>query len=348
MRKLLGAFVLGIVLTLFTTSCATDTADSADTAKGTTSDTSATEPDAGEPGSPDAEDPGEADNSVNPDPSDATQECTLADGLAAFLECSRGDPVAPAPANAAPPDSDVDDPANPYPYTVEEYLNYIATDVDAMWSRWFASQGLAEPTVWLRIIGNGQTITSGCDLNDDGISNDTIGPDYPNAFYCPVDTTVGDDGYTYDGAVILPVLTMQKMWNGDIFGNASTQLGDFAAGILVAHEMGHHIQDEIWTQLRNAGADLPWYRARELNFELIADCFSGVWMASAYHTAVLTDTDYYEAVAALQAIGADPNPNRTHGTREERIEALLLGYHGDGTTAPGDPNACLTAYPPGG
>jgi predicted metalloprotease len=339
MRKLPGASVLGVALCLAATSCATSTT----TGTGTNTHTSAAEP-----VTPDAKDTGNAADPANPKPTSAPDECTLADGLTAFLECTRSDPVAPAPANAAPPDSDIDDPANPYPYTVEEYLNYIATDVDAMWSRWFASQGLAEPTVWLRIIGADQTITSRCDLNDDGLSNDTLGPDHPNAFYCPLDTTVGDDGYTYDGAVILPVLTMQKMWNGDIFGNASTQLGDFAAGILVAHEMGHHVQHEIWTQLRNAGAELPWYRARELNFELIADCFSGVWMASAYHSALLTDTDYDEAIAALQAIGAAPLPTRSHGTREERVTALLLGYNGDGTTPPGDPQACLSAYPPAG
>ena len=79
------------------------------------------------------------------------------------------------------------------------------------------------------------------------------------------------------------------------------------------------------------------------NEENIADCFAGVWMANAYSRNVLTDTDYDEAIAALEALGVD-RPGSSHGSAAVRKEALLLGYNGTGTYAAGDPLACVSTY----
>jgi predicted metalloprotease len=282
------------------------------------------------------------------DPSETpfVSSCPEGEGLSVLLRCVLDEEpsVALADPGAQAPRSDVDV-QNPYPYTVEEYLTYIVDDVDQMWSGWFAGQGLSEPLVGYQIVVPDQPFTSKCDLNRDGVAGDVVTHDYPNAFYCPADSIVGSDGVTYQGVVVLPVTTFQQMWTGDIFDKPSQFIGDFAAATLIAHEMGHHVQDEIWSQLAAAGNSVSNYREGDVNSENIADCFAGVWMASAYHDGVLTDTDYYEAIAALEAIGAPLGSS--HGTPEQRREALLLGYNGAGAgTAAGDPANCLRAYPP--
>jgi predicted metalloprotease len=215
------------------------------------------------------------------------------------------------------------------PEYVTSYLEAVIQDADRVWVDYFASiQGLAEPFVSYRIVQSGQSFTSECGM--------TITTDHPNAYYCPTDV---DDVYT--GTIWLPLETFTKMWNGDIFGQQSTRTGDFAAAAVVAHEFGHHIQDELETQLK-----LPPIKAadgsRIAENELIADCFSGVWAYSAYESGYLEGTDVEEAVAGLDAIGdAQPGGADPHGTPEQRSEAFMLGYNY------GTPANCINSYWPG-
>ncbi len=77
-----------------------------------------------------------------------------------------------------------------------------------------------------------------------------------------------------------------KMWNGDIFGRESAQAGDFAAAVLVAHEFGHHVQDELMVQL--GLRDIVGAGGQKIKQkELIADCFAGVWAYTAYFSGYL-------------------------------------------------------------
>lgn len=168
-----------------------------------------------------------------------------------------------------------------------------------------------------------------------------VAHDHPNAYYCPIDSVTDAAGVVYEGVVILPVTTFQRMWTGDILGSQSRTIGDFGAAIVTAHEIGHHVQDEILLQLNAQGAAVAEPTGKDK--ELIADCFAGVWMASAYYSGLLIDTDYDEGVTALEAIGH--GGSETHGTADERRDALLVGYNGlAGVTAPGDPMACIYAY----
>lgn len=254
------------------------------------------------------------------------------------LSCLEGEQVRLAPANAAPPQSDVQRGVE-FSGTVQEYLTYIIDDVEKMWSTWFAATTvLREPSVTKVLIDPGTTATTRCDIDEDATNApDEIASDHRNAYYCPVDSVTDEQGVVVDGAVILPVLTFQKMWTGDILGTQSRAAGDFAAAIVTAHEMGHHVQDEIWTQLKIS----PEFTGA--NQENIADCLAGVWMASAYKNGLLTDTDHDEAVAALEAVGADA-AGGVHGTPEERRTALLLGYEGVPNGLPGQPADCFNAY----
>lgn len=249
--------------------------------------------------------------------------------------------ISQAPDGAAPPSSNVGQNSN-YGYTVEQYLNFVVDELDQVWSQWFIKAGYAEPMVGYQIVEPGKTFTSKCtDTNQQPLK---VGHDFPNAFYCPRDSIVGSDGRTYDGMVILPVTTFQKMWTGDVFERQSKQVGDFAAATIVAHEFGHHVQDELMTQF-NARQGQQAKAPTGANKELIADCFAGVWMTAEYYRGVLTDTDVEEAVAALEAIGDGPGVSADpHGTSAQRAAALRLGYHGGDGYAPGKPAACINAY----
>jgi predicted metalloprotease len=215
------------------------------------------------------------------------------------------------------------------PEYATSYLEAVVRDADRVWVAYFASiPGLTEPFVSYNIVQAGQTYTSTCGM--------TITTDHPNAYYCPTDV----DGQ-FAGAVWLPLETFMKMWNGDIFGQQSAQTGDFAAAAVVAHEFGHHIQNELETQLNLPpikGAD----GSKIAEKELIADCFSGVWAYSAYESGYLEGTDVEEAVAGLNAIGdAQPGGADPHGTPAQRSEAFLLGYNN------GTPANCINSYWPG-
>jgi predicted metalloprotease len=158
-----------------------------------------------------------------------------------------------------------------------------------------------------------------------------VTPDYPNAFYCPVDNTTGANGHVYVGTVILPVTTFYKMWFGDIFGKNSGVLGDFAAGAIVAHEFGHSVQDEMSQQL-------GWAAPKGKKKELIADCFSGVWTWSINQRGQLEQGDLGEIAAALNLMGDAKITDNSHGTVQERVAAVNIGLQN------GNPMNCVSAY----
>jgi hypothetical protein len=228
---------------------------------------------------------------------------------------------------------------NPYPYTVEEYLNYIIKDLDTQWTHWFIASGFKEPNVAIAMIEPGKTFTSKC-------LPQPVSDTHPNAYYCDLDLGEPINGQQHYGSLILPVTTFQQMWTGNIFGRTSKRAGDFAAGIITAHEFGHHVQDELRQQY-NANATTSTTLLAEPtppNKELIADCFAGNWAASAYYTGLLESGDFDEAVAALSSIG-DTALGGTHGSAKQRKTAIETGYHGlRGITQPGDPIACIKTY----
>jgi hypothetical protein len=194
----------------------------------------------------------------------------------------------------------------------------------------------------------------------------TRGADYPNMWYCGID---GDGqieqpnrGWTTDasgklvlaeptqqelsdgenvGGLTFPVLTMQKLWTGDIVGRQSKQAGDFAAAIVVAHEFGHHVADEWLTQYNaqqeQSGGTAVKPAEGKWN-ELLADCFAGVWANTAYYQGLLEPGDIEEGVAAQEAVGDDGTGPDPHGSPQERAQAVWDGYNS------GDPSRCAGTY----
>jgi uncharacterized protein len=124
-------------------------------------------------------------------------------------------------------------------------------------------------------------------------------------FYCPADQHV--------------YLDMSFFWRLDRLGGP----GDFAQAYVIAHEVGHHIQD------RSRGG---------VALELEADCLAGAWARSAQERGLVEPGDVAEAIAAAMAVGDDQlqraagravNPETwTHGSSDQRVSAWRGGLDG--------------------
>ncbi|WP_371227834.1 neutral zinc metallopeptidase [Roseovarius sp. 2305UL8-3] len=137
----------------------------------------------------------------------------------------------------------------------------------------------------------------------------------------------------------------------DFFATMSRQLGakgDFAAAYVIAHEVAHHVQNElgILPQVNQARQQASQVEANQLTvrLELQADCLSGVWARAV--GGLLEPGDLEEALNAARQIGDDtlqrragqvPQPHTfTHGTSEQRQRWFATGYQS------GDANSCDT------
>ena len=127
--------------------------------------------------------------------------------------------------------------------------------------------------------------------------------------------------------------------------------GDFAMAYVVAHEVGHHVQDLEGTLDQahdlQARASETEGNAVQVRVELQADCYAGVWAANAKQPngqPVMEPGDFEEGMRAAEAIGDDTLQKQmqgrvvpdsfTHGTSAQRMEALQRGYKS------GNPAAC--------
>jgi hypothetical protein len=125
--------------------------------------------------------------------------------------------------------------------------------------------------------------------------------------------------------------------------------GDFAQAYVLAHEVGHHVQNitGISRQVAEASAANPG-RANELSVrtELQADCLAGVWGHSTYERGLLESGDLQEGLDAAAAVGDDRiqaeatgqiQPETwTHGSSQQRSDWFLRGFES------GDPASCDT------
>ncbi|MBY5164389.1 neutral zinc metallopeptidase [Salsipaludibacter albus] len=215
------------------------------------------------------------------------------------------------------------DPANDPDSQELAIVSYVLDDSQALWADVFEASGMDYPTSQL-VVYEGGTSTSGC-----GYGQSAAGP-----FYCPADSTTYIDLGFFE--------LMEQRFGAE---------GDFAQAYVVAHEIGHHVQNALGlsSQVRQQQQANP-SEANDLSvkLELQADCLAGVWANSADQEGELgiTAADIDEAIAAAEAIGDDalqrqagqnPNPESfTHGSSAQRVEWFTTGYE------TGDPNACDT------
>jgi predicted metalloprotease len=122
--------------------------------------------------------------------------------------------------------------------------------------------------------------------------------------------------------------------------------GDFAQAYVIAHELGHHVQNllGIDDQVRQAmQADPSAQNELSVRQELQADCFAGVWGHSTYERGILENGDLEEGLNAAAAVGDDrlsggrASPETfTHGTSEQRARWFKRGFDA------GSPEQCDT------
>lgn len=109
--------------------------------------------------------------------------------------------------------------------------------------------------------------------------------------------------------------------------------GDFAQAYVIAHEVGHHVQNLLGTmdQVNNAGNS----NALSVRLELQADCYAGVWAYYANQQGLIEAGDYEEALQAASSVGDDTIQKRsqgyvvpesfTHGSSRERMQWFAQG-----------------------
>ena len=203
-----------------------------------------------------------------------------------------------------------------------DMVSVVVADTEDVWTAIFAQQGQRYEAPKL-VMFTGAT-QSAC-----GVGQAAMGP-----FYCPADRKAYIDLGFYD--------QMKTRFNAP---------GDFAQAYVIAHEIGHHVQNllgisgkvhSMKQQLSKADAN-----ALSVRLELQADCFAGVWANRADKARnILESGDVEEALNAASAIGDDTlqkNSGRgvvpesfTHGTSAQRQKWFRAGLRS------GDPDMCNT------
>ena len=193
-----------------------------------------------------------------------------------------------------------------------EFVKVVLADTEDVWSKLFSQMGktYTDPTL---VLFNGVT-TSGC-----GNASSQTGP-----FYCPADEKLYID------------LSFAQQLQ-DQFGAS----GEFAMAYVVAHEVGHHVQDllgvtEKMDQLRQQVSETQ-YNKYSVRLELQADFYAGIWAHYDQQMKnVIKPEDIQQALNAANAIGDDRlqqeyqgtvTPDSfTHGTSAQRMYWFKKGY----------------------
>lgn len=204
----------------------------------------------------------------------------------------------------------------PYEATQEEeelaeFVSVVLADTEVVWNDIFADLGKEynEPKL---VLFTG-SVQSAC-----GVAGASTGP-----FYCPGDKNVYIDLSFYN--------------------ELKTQFkapGDFAMAYVIAHEVGHHIQNELgiiaqMDEIRGK-VSKEEYNKYNVRLELQADYLAGVWANHVQGQNLLEEGDLEEALTAASAVGDDRIQMQsqgyvvpdsfTHGTSEQRKRWFYKGY----------------------
>jgi predicted metalloprotease len=191
-----------------------------------------------------------------------------------------------------------------------QFVSFVLDDVQNTWTQIFAQEGQTYRHAKLVLFREG--VRSGC-----GFAQTEMGP-----FYCPADQKVYID------------LGFYKELR-DRFGAS----GDFAEAYVIAHELGHHVQNQlgISRKVEIAQQENPdSAKALSVRLELQADCLAGVWGHSTQQRNILEAGDVDEALNAAASVGDDRiqkqttgrvNPESwTHGSAAERSRWFKAGF----------------------
>jgi predicted metalloprotease len=191
-----------------------------------------------------------------------------------------------------------------------KFVSFVLDDVQNTWTQIFTQEGQTYHHAKLVLFREG--VRSGC-----GFAQTEMGP-----FYCPADQKVYID------------LGFYKELR-DRFGAS----GDFAEAYVIAHELGHHVQNQLGISGKVEQAqqqDPDQAKALSVRLELQADCLAGVWGHSTQQRNILEAGDVEEALNAASSVGDDRiqkqttgrvNPETwTHGSAAERSRWFKTGF----------------------
>lgn len=207
-----------------------------------------------------------------------------------------------------------------------DFVSVVLADTEDTWREVFRQNGstYTEP----KLVIYSDAVQSAC-----GFARSAMGP-----FYCPRDQTVYIDLSFYRD--------LKTKFQAP---------GDFAQAYVIAHEVGHHVQNElgILDKVRRLQTQVDKVEANQLQVrvELQADCFAGVWANRAQRSRkILEQGDIEEALNAASSIGDDRLQARargyvvpetfTHGSSAQRVRWFRRGIQ------TGDPQQCNTFATP--
>lgn len=195
-----------------------------------------------------------------------------------------------------------------------QFIDVIHTSANDVWAETFAASG-RDYNRSTMVLYNGGTSTA-C-----GMGQAQMGP-----FYCPGDQRV--------------YLDLQFL---DVMDQKLGAKGDFAVAYVIAHEVGHHVQNVLGysakVQQMQSRMNERDANALSVRLELQADCYAGVWAKKSNNELHWLDgTDLQEAINAASAVGDDTLQRAstgrvvpdafTHGTSEQRMRWFRTGYEG--------------------
>ncbi|WP_114193245.1 KPN_02809 family neutral zinc metallopeptidase [Edaphovirga cremea] len=200
---------------------------------------------------------------------------------------------------------------SPHDDEMAKFTSVVLASTEDTWQEIFQQMGQTYRDPKL-VMYRGATRT-GC-----GTGQSVMGP-----FYCPADSTVYIDLSFYQ--------ELKNKLGAD---------GDFAQGYVVAHEVGHHVQNLLGIERKvrelQQGASQVEINRLSVKMELQADCFSGVWGHFMQQQQVLEAGDLQEALNAAEAIGDDRLQQQgqgrvvpdsfTHGTSAQRYTWFKRGF----------------------
>ncbi|WP_437286558.1 KPN_02809 family neutral zinc metallopeptidase [Sorangium sp. So ce406] len=212
----------------------------------------------------------------------------------------------------SPPGAQTERASSPEEERLVDFVSFVLDDTEAVWKQAFSRDGQTYPAPKLTVFTD--SVRSGC-----GVGEAAMGP-----FYCPADRTAYIDLGFYRELKAR-------------FGAP----GDFAQAYVLAHEIGHHVQNVLGIErrVRQQQSARPGDRnALSVRMELQADCFAGVWAHSTAKRDLLETGDVEEALQAASAIGDDRlqksatgrvNPETwTHGSSAQRVTWFKRGMQG--------------------